>query len=78
MISVCRYFFEPFASWSWRTELVAAAAAAAVSFRVRRGADLWHGMPRVPPKIGKGVLACQGNLIGSDGLVNGTLHDGER
>ena len=27
---------------------------------------------------GKGFLTCEGNLIGSDGPVNGTLHDGER
>jgi hypothetical protein len=78
VISVCRYFFEPFASWSWRKELAAAAAAAAVALRVRRGADLWHGIPAEAPMSGKGFLTCQGNLIGSDGPVNGTLHDGER
>jgi hypothetical protein len=40
VISVGRYFFEPFASWSWRKDLAAAAAAAASSFRVWHGADL--------------------------------------
>jgi hypothetical protein len=77
VISVCRYFFEPFASWSWRKELAADAAAGAVALRVLRGADLWHGIPTEAPMSGKVFLTCQGNLIGSDGPLNGTLHDGE-
>jgi hypothetical protein len=77
VISVCRYFFEPFASWSWRTELAAAAAAAASSCRVRHGADLCYGITAETQTIGKGILPCQGSLIGNDGPFNGTLHDGE-
>jgi len=77
VISVCRYFFEPFVSWSWRTELAAAAAAAASSCRVRHGADLCYGIPAETQTIGKGILLCQSSLIGNDGPFNGTLHDGE-
>ena len=59
-----------------RTEL-AAAAAAASSCRVRHGADLCYGITAETQTIGKGILPCQGSLIGNDGPFNGTLHDGE-
>ena len=44
MISVCRYFFEPFASWSWRKEL-AAAAAVRVRFSIGLSISIYNTTP---------------------------------